>query len=535
MRRKEQEKGKLVIMDSKPDSRKIFEKIIQLTKKDPRDVRITVIPANIDLAEQSCDKYIKKFMECGAVERNIRKETELFIDSKTKEELNKTELLANLKNRKIADNLRHQDVVMFAGENYLQKIKSLVENEDEDIPVLEAIRYIFNEGGVIAGTESSASVQAEHMKEGGRVFGNLFHSIIYQQDSKDTPADDSKLFLTKGLSFIENSITDTHFIKRGRLGKLIASCLAEKTPIGYGIGEDTALIIDGYNTEIVGSSGILIIDTLNAEIVYDKSDSGPIYVKNIKLHYLEEGDRFNLKTGAFAIKSSKEYISTEKYAEDKYDISMDLFGQYTITEKLTKNLVDNKAEESFSMAVDSDTIATLQNSVDITGEGKGLTTLIRFKQKQDTTGFFEKSSEKLPSDKHRYSVINIYLDIFPLNVVKDSECSDKGLSMILFPDDAGFEIRVFDSKTGKPVNNATVQLKDDSKSDGVNQLDADLISETTTDEFGSAYFKLDNEITTYRIDIYRDNPEKYMILDRITLSQPLIFNRSMRAIYCYVP
>jgi cyanophycinase len=60
--------------------------------------------------------------------------------------------------------------------------------------------------------------------------------------------------ITGGLGFINNVIIDTHFVQRGRIGRLMYACASNPINLGIGLGEDTGLLItDGNNMEAIGS------------------------------------------------------------------------------------------------------------------------------------------------------------------------------------------------------------------------------------------------------------------------------------------
>lgn len=149
-------------------------------------------------------------------------------------------------------------------------------------------RYIHDNNFLIAGTSAGAMVMSAVMiMEGG-----LAEALI-----------DSDLKTSSGLSFLHNCIIDTHFIKRGRFGRLAHAIILNPDQLGIGLGEDTALIIkNGTDAECRGSGMVVIIDGKNiAQTNISNVTTGePVYVENLKVHLLVKNCRFSIKSRKLA-------------------------------------------------------------------------------------------------------------------------------------------------------------------------------------------------------------------------------------------
>ncbi len=105
------------------------------------------------------------------------------------------------------------------------------------------------------------------------------------------------LKLRKGLSLIPELIIDTHFIKRGRFGRLVEAIAIHPGLIGIGLAEDTGLVIkNGNEFSVIGSGMVIIFDgsklTHNA---HDQLQEGtPMSISNLTTHILANGDKFTL-------------------------------------------------------------------------------------------------------------------------------------------------------------------------------------------------------------------------------------------------
>ncbi len=150
-------------------------------------------------------------------------------------------------------------------------------------PFIEAIKKkFFNDVNfLLAGTSAGAMALSDLMIKSGD------HSEAMIK---------CNLKLGNGLNIISNLIIDTHFIKRGRFGRLAQAITYFPDHLGIGLGEDTALIIKNRNAECKGSGMVVIIDGGNITATNSKEAKKhePIYVKNLRVHLLIKGTFFKL-------------------------------------------------------------------------------------------------------------------------------------------------------------------------------------------------------------------------------------------------
>jgi cyanophycinase len=139
------------------------------------------------------------------------------------------------------------------------------------------------EGMVIGGTSAGAAIMPDLM--------------IVEGDSETNPRMDA-VEMGPGMGFLHSVVIDQHFAQRGRLGRLISALLQQPANLGFGIDEDTAVIVDGDELRVVGRGAITVVDETEAtynnleELLKDEA----IAVCGVKLHILPHGFRFNLKT-----------------------------------------------------------------------------------------------------------------------------------------------------------------------------------------------------------------------------------------------
>lgn len=146
-------------------------------------------------------------------------------------------------------------------------------------------KYFTDKDFTVAGTSAGAAVIPEVMIQGG---GN-YEALI-----------ESDLRTGGGIGLLEGCIVDTHFIKRGRFGRLAQAIIRNPGQMGIGLGEDTAIIVKrGYEAKCLGSGMVVIIDGREIEetnINHVRDENDPIYVDNLKVHLLVKDCRFDIRT-----------------------------------------------------------------------------------------------------------------------------------------------------------------------------------------------------------------------------------------------
>jgi cyanophycinase len=120
--------------------------------------------------------------------------------------------------------------------------------------------------------------------------------------------------ITGGLGFINNVIIDTHFVQRGRIGRLLYACASNPINIGIGLGEDTGLLItDGNSMEAIGSGLIILVDGTHMRNtnLTDVEIGEPVSIENLIVHVMSIGDHFDLKTKRLTIDHFKPKVKQE--------------------------------------------------------------------------------------------------------------------------------------------------------------------------------------------------------------------------------
>jgi cyanophycinase len=151
--------------------------------------------------------------------------------------------------------------------------------EGRDTTLLAAIRELLIRGGVVAGTSAGAAVMSETAIRG---FDDPF-------DALERPL--TREELGRGLGLAPHSVvTDQHFLRRGRVARLLRVLLQSGRPVGLGVEEDSAAVVRGGVALALGARGLLVIDA--SETVLESAQ--PLQVRHVRLSYVDRGRRYDL-------------------------------------------------------------------------------------------------------------------------------------------------------------------------------------------------------------------------------------------------
>ena len=154
----------------------------------------------------------------------------------------------------------------------------------EPTAMLKAIRQVFDGGGVVAGTSAGAAIMSRMMFRDAQ--DNL--QILKGQWRAGHEYD-------RGLGFVGPDLfIDQHFLRRGRIGRMLPAMRAFGYTQGLGVEENSAIVLKGSQVEVIGARGALLVDLSAAS-----SDPAlPAFnLRGARLSYLDRGDRHDLRTG----------------------------------------------------------------------------------------------------------------------------------------------------------------------------------------------------------------------------------------------
>jgi cyanophycinase len=153
------------------------------------------------------------------------------------------------------------------------RIRALVGSRANDV-----LRERLATGLVVAGTSAGATAMGRTMILGGE------GSEVSAAAVRTGP----------GLGLLPNVLIDMHFAARGRLPRLLSAVAADRDHLGVGIDENTAILVEGDQFEVLGTGVATVADALGSTVVYPAGDCDPITLFDVRLHLMPAGCVFDI-------------------------------------------------------------------------------------------------------------------------------------------------------------------------------------------------------------------------------------------------
>ncbi|MFT3974606.1 MAG: cyanophycinase [Amaricoccus sp.] len=181
----------------------------------------------------------------------------------------------------VAAQVRAVGSVYFTGGDQAKIVATLAPGGVET-PVLAAIRAAQAAGGLVAGSSAGAAMMSHPMILGGTSIESVIHGLV-------TDPERPGLLVGDGLGFFPHGIVDQHFIKRGRLGRLVVAMEGAGVRRGFGVDENTALLVEGETARVCGEYGVVVVDMGGRP---GPADAGAL--PPFRISYLDDGDSLDL-------------------------------------------------------------------------------------------------------------------------------------------------------------------------------------------------------------------------------------------------
>ena len=144
---------------------------------------------------------------------------------------------------------------------------------------------ILNRGGVIGGSSAGASIQGSFL-----VRGDTKTNTIMMGDHQ------------VGFGFIKNIAIDQHLLALNRQFDIFEILEVHPELLGIGLDENTAIVVEGDEFEVIGRSYVAIYDGTFFSEIRDKADwtkkryeQKPLSKGSKQFYLLKAGERYNLR------------------------------------------------------------------------------------------------------------------------------------------------------------------------------------------------------------------------------------------------
>lgn len=231
------------------------------------DAHIEVITTASSIPMEVGESYLHAFNKIGCTKVG-------FLHIRNREDAQKPEYLERLAQAK---------GVMFSGGN--QYRLTTIFGGSEFLKTLH--RRYENDGLIIAGTSAGAMAMSQTM--------------IYQGSSTRALLK-GEVKITTGFGLMKDVIIDSHFVTRGRFGRLSQAVASNPSCIGIGLGEDTGILVtNGNEFQVIGSGLVLIFDghEIKHNNISDLPEGTPISIEHLIVHAMAKGDKYNVANRKF--------------------------------------------------------------------------------------------------------------------------------------------------------------------------------------------------------------------------------------------
>ena len=197
---------------------------------------------------------------------------------------------------------------------------------------------------MIAGTSAGAAIMSRIMFRDAPDSLHVLKGVL--REGKE---------IERGLGFVGDELfIDQHFLKRGRVGRMLGVMLAKGYKIGLGVDENTGAVIRGSDIEIVGATGALLIDLRDATV-----EPGPLNVRNVRISYLDNGDHYDMAKAQANVLPAKRGKGELKFGQPGFvpefesprRVFPDILGENAIQRALSQ-LVDGPFDRITGFAFD---------------------------------------------------------------------------------------------------------------------------------------------------------------------------------------
>jgi len=345
------ENGSLVIMGGNIHTAldRIYQRFIELGGGAER-IRLAIIPAGSGGPAVSGRENAADFIRLGVASDRIRVFPLAVLDDPSTPDIDEAKWIGNGSSAELASDMLNYTAVYFVGGDQIRYNRTLKQANGEDTPVLASIRKVYAGGAVIGGSSAGAAMMSDPMICDGSSIKALVSGAAYSPASCP-PA--GGVSIANGLGFFSAGMVDQHFLKRGRIGRLLIALNAiRRFNLGIGVDEDTAAVCQGDTIEVLGASGVLVVDVAAAKAAgeYSWSTAGGFRAKGIILHYLEEGDRFDLSSRTPLPLDARQPIVKGQEANVDYPLETNLFAPDAFRHLLVDGMAENRKGESSGIA-----------------------------------------------------------------------------------------------------------------------------------------------------------------------------------------
>ncbi len=283
--------GTLVIVGGalEPDNRAVFEAFIGAL---PRQGPVVIVPAASASPASSARYFSDQLERYGLDPDRLLAFPLAVLDDETTPEVDERTWAGNAWDTKRVADLGEPAGFWFTGGDQIRIMEAMTRGHSEPSPLLKLIRERLAAGAVVGGTSAGAAMMSHHMIAGGSSPTAVLAPVVRNYHSTDE-VEEGRLLLSTGAGFLPAGLVDQHFVSRPRLGRLIRALAETGECFGYGIGEDTAMVVDLDDkwATVLGRGVVVLVDISGASLDFDSN----MPARGVAITYASAKARFPLR------------------------------------------------------------------------------------------------------------------------------------------------------------------------------------------------------------------------------------------------
>jgi cyanophycinase len=192
------------------------------------------------------------------------------------------------RDRRLLKQLAAMGTLLFTGGDQRRLTETLLHCA-EATPVWRTIVSAYEYGATLIGVGGSAAAFGTRMIAEGTSCEALRYGA-----SED--AGYEGLVIEEGFGLVDFGLVDQNFLNRRRLGRLVVACAEEGYRYGFGICEETGMVIAGHSRTVraFGRNGIVIANLDPGQV---RVAPGKFAADGIELSFMEPGGSFDIERG----------------------------------------------------------------------------------------------------------------------------------------------------------------------------------------------------------------------------------------------
>lgn len=233
--------------------------------------------------------------------------------------------LQTMNDAEVVRPLGDASAVWFVGGDQARIARALFNADGSPSLLMQAVRQVYDRGGVVAGTSAGASILGAEMPTAyGVVMDTLDFGVAIRADQRGTA-------MLRGAGLFRAGIIDQHLdqieeTSTGRAARMAAYLAERKQSKGFGLDTNTAMWVKpGGQLEVLGEGYLTVMDASQAQKRFGLYGT---QLSNVRLAMLGQGDRYDLASGKVqpaegkaAIEAGSEYLSGNQLITDLSAVS----------------------------------------------------------------------------------------------------------------------------------------------------------------------------------------------------------------------